>query len=457
MMRQLVETLQWSWLDTWTAVTAGLAAMACAVPGVFLVVRRQSMMGDALSHTALPGIVVAYLIAATLRAGGWVGEEAYGGLLHALLFGAALLVGVFSAVAARWIQKIGDVESSAALGVVFTTLFAVGLLLVRLVADSIDIDPDCVLYGTVETTVLDTVAGTHVPRAAAVNGLALAFNLVLVAMFFKELRISAFDPALSTTLGFPAEWLHYGLMAVTAATLVAAFESVGSILVIAMLIVPPATAHLLTDRLGSMIVVSLLVAAASAGLGHTLAIGLPAVVFSRLGFDHVGAASTAGMTAVASGLLLCAAILLSPRHGLVSQLFHRLRLRLQIAAEDALGILYRYAENPERSQSYEAALPTRPFTPALVWLRWGGYVQRQAGAWSLTPAGIERAQSLVRSHRLWESYIAKHFELPDDHLHASAERVEHFIDRATRERLAVELHAPQRDPHGQAIPENRAE
>ena len=453
----------WGPLDTWIVITAALAAMACALPGTFLLIRRQSMMGDALSHTTLPGIVLAFLLAQWLRHSGWLSHEAYDTARHAILFTGAIAMGILSAALTEWIQQLGKVESTAALGVVFTTLFACGLLLVRLTADSVHIDPDCVLYGNIETVVMDTVGTTPIPRAAVANGLVLALNLALVTIFFKELRISAFDPALGTTLGVNAQLMHYGLMSVTAGTLVSAFESVGSILVIAMLIAPAATAHLLTDRLSTMISVCLGVAALSAILGHVLAITLPPMIFSRVGFDTVVDASTSGMMAVAAGLLFVTAMLFGPRYGVVSKLIDRLRLRLTIAAEDILGLLYRLEEqhlscqSATKVRSFAQHMGTGPFWTRLAISRlvWSGQISSTSAGYQLTDTGRQRAGQLVRSHRLWESYLAKHFDLPSDHLHAPAGRVEHYLDPELRDKLAVELDTPQKDPHGRAIPREK--
>ena len=463
MISEVIDILMtWRSLDTWTVVTAALAAMACVVPGVFLVVRHQSMMGDALSHTTLPGVVIAFLLAHWLRNTGWLSAETYDATRHSVMFGGALVIGVLSTALTEAIQKLGKVEASAALGVVFTTLFAIGLLLIRIAADSVHIDPDCVLYGTVETVAMDTIGTTGVPRAAVSNGIVLILNLILVALFFKELRISAFDEALSTTVGINAQVMHYGLMAITAATLVSAFETVGSILVIAMLIAPPATAHLLTDRLSMMILLGLVIASLAAVLGYAMAITLPQIIFSRLGVDSVGDASAAGMIAVASGILFCLALFLGPRYGILSRVIRQTRLGLRIAGEDVLGLLYRAEE--ARGVPIAVSKTRMSHSPsgshliqrmALRRLIWTGAVQAMSDGYCLTSAGRGRAELLVRSHRLWESYMAKHFELPDDHLHETAARVEHYIGDNLRDRLADELDAPEVDPHGQEIPPSK--
>lgn len=453
----------WSSTDWWTVATAAVAAMSCAVPGVYLVLRRQSMMGDAISHTVLAGIVVAFLAADWLSQHGWISSdrESYIAWQRSAMFVGAVVIGIVSALLTQGVQNLGKVESSAALGVVFTTLFAFGLLLIRLEADNVHIDPDCVLYGTIETVVIDTVPGTSIPTAFNQNGLMLLINLALVGIFYKELKISTFDPALATTLGYDARWMHYGLMAVTAASLVAAFESVGSILVIAMLIVPAATASLLTHRLGIMILLSLGLAGVSALVGHVLAIGLPPMIFTPLGYPEVAAASTAGMMAAAAGLFFVAAVILAPGQGLLSRTFDHVRLGIKIASEDLLGILYRMEEH-HLEGSPEAAAETidriRGLGPlytrlASFRLKQTGQVMIDATGYHLTDAGRAAAQQLVRSHRLWEAYLAKHFEASDARMHVSAERTEHYIGPQIRDELAAELDSPEHDPHGRSIPE----
>ncbi len=477
---------RWDPSDTWIVITAALAAMACALPGTYLVLRRQSMVGDALTHTVLPGIVAAFLFAHWLKSSGWIESHknhathtnAFDSTSYALMFVGAIVTGILTSLLTEWVQKLGRVESSAAIGVVYTTLFAIGLLMIRIAADSVHIDPDCVLYGNIETvfvfTVPDTLAESSliyrylgdiqsvhdIPRPALVSGLCLTVNGILLVLFFKELRISAFDPSLATTLGINSHVMHYALMAVTAATAVASFESVGNILVLAMLIVPPATAYLMTDKLTRLILIALIVAAMSAVLGHVSALTLPPLVFGRLGFDTVDDASTSGMMAVASGLLFLLALLFGPQHGIVSKLAQNNLLSLRIACEDILGMLYRLEEQDVtvgKISAHKLAKGSRGATLiwatfAVCWLRLNRKVDIVDSSYCLTELGRESAKRLVRSHRLWESFLAKHFTLPNDHLHGSAERVEHFLDADVMDQLAAELDTPDYDPHGRTIP-----
>ncbi len=296
--------MNWSSLDTWTVAIGAICAVACALPGCFLVLRRMSMMGDAISHAVLPGLAVAFLITHSR--------------VTVAMFVGAVCMGLLTAIFTQWISKFGKVDRGAAMGIVFTSLFALGLILIRQSAKHVDLDPSCVLYGSLEYCVLDMVrmGALEVPRAALSTGAVMLINLLLCVLLFKELRISSFDPALATTMGINANLMHYLLMAVVAVTTVAAFEAVGSIIVIAMLIVPPATALLLTNRLPFVLILSAVIGIASAFLGHLGALTVPPL------FDLGGTVSS-GMMAVAAGLLFCLAWLLSPQQGLLVRWFGR--------------------------------------------------------------------------------------------------------------------------------------
>ncbi len=342
--------MHWTSLDTAICLT-GARGHVLRTSRAWLMLRRHSMMGDALSHSALPGVVMAFLGAAWLQSFGVISAAQHDSLLHLLLFLGAVVVGIGTAWLTEWVQRLGRMESGAALGVVFTSVFALGLLLIRLFADQVHIDPDCVLFGILETSAIEVVPGTALPQAALTNGIILCVNLLLTVVLFKELRISAFDAGLATTLGIPARGIHYGLMAATALTVVAAFETVGSILVIGLLIVPAATALLLSERLQMVLLLSLIVAAGSALLGHVLARTVPGMVFPRLGFPEVRDAGTAGMMSVTAGLLFILAMFLAPRQGLIAKALYRIQLALRISADDVLGLMYRLEESDARQAS----------------------------------------------------------------------------------------------------------
>jgi manganese/zinc/iron transport system permease protein len=367
-------------------------------------------------------------------------------------------VGALTAVWTHWIHERGRVEQSAAMGAVFTTLFASGLVLLVRAADHVDLDPGCVLYGAIELTPLDTVTigGARVPRAAVSMGLVLLLNAAFVTVFFKELQVTSFDPGLATTMGINARAMHYALMTLVAVTTVAAFEAVGSILVIAMMIAPAAAAHLWTDRLRSMILASVAIAGMGAALGHVTAIGLPA----WMGYEDVNA-STAGMMATMVGVLFAASWLCAPRHGLIRRWTHQARSVWRVLSEDVTGLLYRVEEARETGQHavvavdmIGACLQVSSWRVRLVigWLRRKGHIATGRHGWELTERGRTEAVSLVRSHRLWESYLHTYLRLPADHVHATAERLEHVTTPAMREKLAATTDQPLTDPHGKSVP-----
>ncbi len=421
--------------DLWVMATAVCCAVACGVIGCYLVLRRMSLLGDAISHAILPGLAGAFLLTGTRDP-------------LAMLAG-AMAVGLATAFLSAGLSRWGRVPEDAAMGVVFTALFAIGVLMISMHAGGVDLDPGCVLYGLIEYVPFDTleIGGAHVPRAFLVLLSVLAVDCLLVAVFFKELRIVAFDPYLATTMGISAALVHYGMMTLVAATSVAAFEAVGSVLVVAMLVAPGATAHLLTDRFGRMVWIAAGVAAVAAVSGYLLALAWNS--------------SVAGMISVAAGGEFLAAALLAPRYGVVSRLVQRLSLAMRIDREDVLGMLYRWHERgggrPLMARHVVAAVGGGPLTAlALRTLQRGGLAERGAdGGVRLTPAGMDAARGIVRSHRLWESYLAEHLGLPPDHLHEPSHRTEHFITPALREQLGREVRRAE-DPHGREIPHEGA-
>lgn len=275
----------------WILLTACLTGIACGPIGCFLVLRRLVMMGDAISHAVLPGIVVGYLLTGV--------RDPF------IMLAGALGVGIITAWLTGIVHHVGQVDEGASMGVVFTLLFAIGVILVSAYTGQVDLDADCVLYGEIAYVTWDTfqIGSTDMgPRAVWMLGGIVAMNVIFIVMFYKQLKICAFDPELASSLGIPTGVFHYLLMTMTAMTVVAAFESVGAILVVAMLAVPAATAYLLTCHLWFMLILSAVIGCLSGLLGY----GLAAL------FDS----SISGAMAVAAGILFLLAILFSPHHGI---------------------------------------------------------------------------------------------------------------------------------------------
>ncbi|MBM3288776.1 MAG: metal ABC transporter permease [Candidatus Hydrogenedentes bacterium] len=282
----------------WVILIGSLASAACALVGCFLVLRKQAMMGDAISHAVLPGIVIAFLIAESRAPA-------------PMLIGAGAL-GLLTAFTTEALERYGRLQPDASIGVTFTWLFAVGVILVSAFAGHVDLDAECVLYGEIASAPWDVWlwGGADMgPRAVWILGTITAANLVFVLLGYKQLKITSFDPAMAAALGINVTLWHYLLMAFVSFTTVGAFESVGAILVVAMLIVPANTAYLLTDRLSRMLALAVAMGIASAAGGYGLAALLDA--------------SIAGAMAVVSGALFVVAALFSPTHGVIFGYFAR--------------------------------------------------------------------------------------------------------------------------------------
>lgn len=288
-------------------VIAVLAALACAGPGNYLILRRQAMLGDAMSHVVLPGIVAAFLLS--------------GSASPPILLAGALAAAALSAGLIEVIRRLGGTDPGAAMGITFTAMFAAGVLMLELSgAASVHLDVEHALYGNLEgliwfdatgwASLLDPAALAGLPPELPALGLVALAILTALKLASRPLAISTFDEGFARSLGLPVRLISAGLVALTALAAVAAFSAVGSILTIAMLICPPATARLLTDDLGTQIRLSLGIATAAATLG-TLAAGYGPPL---LGLSFTVSAS--GMIATVSGVFLALVATLSPRrHG----------------------------------------------------------------------------------------------------------------------------------------------
>ena len=417
--------------STAIVLTGAVVGASCALVGSFLVLRKLAMLGDAISHAVLPGIVLAFLLTGSRSSlPMFLGAAALGGLT-------AFLVQVLSR---RGIQ--GD----AAIGVTFTSLFAVGVVLVSLYGSQVDLDLDCVLYGEIAYTPFDQVVLADRPigpRALWVNAILLVVNALVLGLFYKQFKLCAFDPELAAAVGIPVAVMHYALMGLVAMTTVGAFESVGAILVVAMLVVPGATAYLLTERLGRMLGIAMLLGAASAAIGYEVARAVDG--------------SIAGAMATVSGVFFGLAFLFSPRQGVVSRLVARVQIRRRVAEEDVLLWAGRRREAAPGPAFSTAEVPVlagaddRSAAPVLARLARLGLVRAAGDAWTLTERGLASARALIRRHRLYESYLGE-LGYDSDHVHDPADRVEHWIPREVTAAVAKAAHFPERDPHDRPIP-----
>ena len=413
-------------MHAWAIATAAVVAAGCAVVGTLLVVRRMSLLGDAISHAVLPGIVVAVL------AGGRPGGP--------LVVAGAVAAAVVTVLLVQLLRREGGLAEDAGTGVVFTTLFALGVVLVTAAASRIDLDPPCILYGILELVPFDTVAlgGAEIPRAFLTGVVVFLLVAAALAATWKEQLFTAFDVDAARAAGLPVGMATIGLLAATALVTVASFEAVGAILVVALLVVPAATAELLVHRLHWMVLVAVVCGVTAACLGYLAAWRLNT--------------NAAGMIAVVLGLQYAAAALVAPDDGVIARLAARIALAWRVTCEDIVARLWRADEADDAAVRPGHTLTERA---AGLWLALRGRIVRDGRRWNLTAVGRQEAETVVRSHRLWEAWLGRHAEVPLDHLHPPAEWIEHHLGADVRRRIEAEVGAEESDPHGRAIPPER--
>ena len=302
---------------------AVVVAIACAIPGVFLVLRKMALISDAISHSILPGIVLGFFITHDLNS--------------PLLILFAALSGVITVILVEAIQKTGLVKEDTAIGLVFPILFSIGVLLIAKNANDVHLDIDAVLLGELAFAPFDRVFigdQDFGPKSLWVMGTILVITCALLFLFFKELKVSTFDAGLSSAMGFSPVLLHYGLMSVSSITVVGAFDAVGAILVVALMIAPAAAAYLLTSNLKKMLFLSILFGIISAIGGYWLA--------------HLLDASISGSITTVLGILFLIVYLTAPTKGLISVILMQKQQKKEVMLLTFMLHLNNHAEVSER-------------------------------------------------------------------------------------------------------------
>ncbi|WP_224483243.1 metal ABC transporter permease [Robertkochia aurantiaca] len=302
---------------------ATLVAVACAIPGTFLVLRKMAMISDAISHSILPGLVVGFFLTQDLNS--------------PLLILLAAASGLITVILVEFIQKTGLVKEDTAIGLVFPVLFSIGVILIAKNANDVHLDIDAVLLGEIAFAPFDRIlidGMDYGPKSLWVIGSILLLTIILLLLYFKELKLSTFDEQLATTLGFSPVIIHYGLMSVASVTTVGAFDAVGAVLVVALMIAPAATAYLLTTDLKKMLVLAVLFGCAGAIGGYWLA--------------HYLDASIAGSITTVLGAFFLLAYLFAPGRGMLSVSYKQKRQEKEVHLLTFLLHLQNHEETSER-------------------------------------------------------------------------------------------------------------
>ncbi|WP_064091388.1 metal ABC transporter permease [Rossellomorea aquimaris] len=278
--------------EFWILLTGSLVGLSCGIVGCFLILRKMSMLADAISHTVLLGLVMAFIVSQSMNG-------------FYMLIG-AVIAGLLTTFMVQLLNS-GGIQEDAAIGVVFTSLFALGVILISIFAKNVHLDVEHALMGEIAFVPWNTVAVPllgNIPKSVVMLGSIFIVDIVVIVLLFKELKLTSFDPSMAAAIGIPVLIVHYILMGLVSVTTVSAFDSVGAILVVAMLIAPGATAYLITDRYKVMLLLS-------GGIG---------VLDSIIGYygAKMFDVSISGAMAVAAGLVFLVVWILSPRYGLLS-------------------------------------------------------------------------------------------------------------------------------------------
>lgn len=414
---ELLETFQQPW-----AFRALLASMMvgvmCGVLGCFIVLRNMAMIGDALSHAILPGVVGAFVLVGYSTLGFFVG---------------AVIAGLFTAFVITWIQQNVKTKNDAAIGIVFTAMFSIGVMGISGISRTgVHLDLKDFLFGNVLG-----VSDEDLYLTAAVT----LFVLISIIFFYRYLFVTTFQPVIAETMGISVNKMHYFLMLMLSFAVVASLGTVGVILVVAMLITPASTALLLTDRLQWVLFISGIVGLLSAILGL-----LAAIVFNTTPGPAIAVTATTFY-----GL----AALFAPKKGLLSRFIQRRQLQQKIQLEDILKWGVRKKTKGEltlKGLQTHLSFSNRQMSTHLKTLKDQGFLTYANNTIDFTEKGKEEAMRLVRAHRLWETYLVNEMGLSAEQIHEDAEKQEHLLTQEMLDEVDLALGFPEQDPHGSPIP-----
>lgn len=402
------------------SVTIGIS---CGLIGTYIMLRKMSLIGDALAHSVLPGVVISFMIA---------------GKNELFLFFGAVISGITTSLLIGLVNRNSKIKEDTSIGIIFTGAFALGILLVSQLKQ-VHIDLSSYLFGDV----------LGVSDADIILSSVITLIIILsVILFYKQLLITSFDPTIAATIGVSVSLVHYLLMSLLSMSIVAGLQSVGVILIIAMLITPPAAAYLLTNSLKKILLLSALIGVISSVTGLYLSY-------------HLNYSSGASIV-LTSVVIFLLAFLFSPLEGLVPRYFRRRNSIKQNLMEDVMKIIYKNPDCSEKNKLFKICkthlnINETSFESAIKRATRKNLLFEKNENLHLSELGEEISAKLLRSHRLWEAYAAKEKFISPEKIHPDAEKVEHILTDDLIKELDEELGYPETDPHGSPIPYRKKE
>ena len=404
-------------------IASSIVGITCGLLGCFVILRRMALIGDALSHAVLPGVVVGFLL--------------FGHNPLAIFVG-AVVAGLLTSTIITWIQRNSITKDDASIGIVFTAMFALGIIGISWLTkkEGVHLDMKDFLFGNVLG-----VSNTDL----WLTGMIGLYVLVCIVLFFKYLFITTFDPLIALTMGISVAVIHYFLMFLLSLTIVASLQSVGVILVVAMLIIPSSTAYLLTDKLKYMLIISSFVGLVSATMGFLISVWLEITPGPTM---TLVAASQFGL-----------ALLFSPKRGFIVRTLLKFRRKYVVDQQDIIKAIDKLSENGrvaiDTLKSEFATFTSFILHVHLQHLVYHKHLKIKSNEVTLTVSGKHEADTLVRAHRLWESYLVNKMNVPMDQIHQAAEDMEHVLPKEFIDKVEKDLGFPTSDPHGSPIPKIR--
>lgn len=388
-------------------VGAMLLGIAAGVVGVFAMLRRRSLVADAIGHATLPGICVAFLI------GNAMGVD---GRSLAVLLPGAVVGAVLGLMAIQWMTRATRLTEDAAIGAVLSVWFGVGVVLLSVIQGM-----DSGNQGGLKSFIFGQTATMSVRDARLMGGAAL-LGIVTVLAMFKQLRAVTFDDGFAASIGVRVGLVDATLMALVVIVSVAGLQAVGMLLIVALLIIPPAAARFWTDKLWLLTVISGAIGGVSASAG--------ALVSARLDRMPAGPAIV-----LVAGAFFAVGMLLAPRRGVGAGVLRHLGVRVRVHADHALSRL-RVAGPHNAARAMPSGM-----TGLLVrlMLTRQGWIRSEGGMVALTEAGAAAAELAERRRRLWQRYLVRYADVAPSHVDISADAIEHVIDPAIVATLEAEL------------------
>tara|TARA_B110000037_G_scaffold124851_1_gene142217 strand:+ start:401 stop:1894 length:1494 start_codon:yes stop_codon:yes gene_type:complete len=405
--------------------------LCCGLLGSFIVVRKLSLVGDALSHAVLPGVAIGFIVA---------GEKD-----PVAIFIGATVAGLLGTVLVSLIKNTTHIKEDSSLGMVLAGFYGVGVVLITMIQKTSvgnKAGLDKFLFGQ---------AAALTDKEVGVMAIVAFVSLLVVVVFYKQLLVGSFDAAYSKALGLPTRFFHYLLMLLLAFSVVISLQAVGAVLVSAMLIIPASSAYLLTDRMHRMLILACLFGMITGAFGAFLSYMGPNL-------------ATGPLMVLAASSVFVVCFFFSPKHGIISRWLRFRRRANRVRSENSLKAIYQVRESlgfkgegvllsDLGDRMRESAKEVKSRVDALVRYDLADLkVHDDSCEVYLTPEGWVRACAVVRNHRLWELYLTKQAEFEPDHVHDDAEVIEHILGEDTVRELERLLDFPTRDPHGKLIP-----